>query len=167
MGATLKDESDEDFIAALTGEDELGVIVRAHIHVEAMLIRFLELFVANPAALDAMDLTYEQRVHLAVAFGFKKQYAAPLKAFGKLRNSFAHKINFKLKDSDVNNLYKAFDGDDRQIIVRAFENTKKQVGSSFKGKFSEQDAKTRLVSMAVVLRNMFIAARRNIEAGVE
>ena len=37
------DEIEDKLLTALQGEDELGVVVRAHIHVEAHLMEYVEL----------------------------------------------------------------------------------------------------------------------------
>ena len=46
------DPSEAAFVCALFGEDELGVVVRAHIHIEAKLRELLELVVADPKYLE-------------------------------------------------------------------------------------------------------------------
>ena len=69
------DPSEHGFVGALFGEDELGVVVRAHIHIEAKLLELLELMVADPKHLERMDLDFGQRVNLAVALGLKPEHA--------------------------------------------------------------------------------------------
>lgn len=41
------DPSEAAFVGALFGEDELGVVLRAHIHIEAKLVELLELLVVD------------------------------------------------------------------------------------------------------------------------
>jgi len=73
---------DQQFQHALQGEDELGVVVRAHIHVEAALNALIETVSSNPNYIDKMDLEYSQKVRLAVALGLLPQYESPLLALG-------------------------------------------------------------------------------------
>jgi len=61
------DSSEDTFVGILFGEDDLGVVVRAHIHVEAKLVELLALLVSDPPYLERMDLDFGQRVNLAVA----------------------------------------------------------------------------------------------------
>jgi hypothetical protein len=61
------DES--QIINDLMAEDELGVVIRAQIHIEALLIRLLEALVPYPENLEKMNLDYFQRVSLAVTMG--------------------------------------------------------------------------------------------------
>jgi hypothetical protein len=53
-----EDPSDAAFFGVLFGEDELGVVVRAHIHIEAKLLELLELLVPAPTYLERMDLDF-------------------------------------------------------------------------------------------------------------
>ena len=61
------DPSEGAFLQALFGEDELGVMVRVHIHIEAMVRELLERLVPHPSALQKLRLDYAQCVHLAEA----------------------------------------------------------------------------------------------------
>jgi len=47
---------DSDFFAALQIEDELGAVVRAHIHIESCLNSLLEGWMIRPASLVRMQL---------------------------------------------------------------------------------------------------------------
>jgi len=73
----------DEFIQSLQAEDELGLVVRAHIHIEAKLIDLLSLL-AEAKALEKMGLDYFQRVHLAVALGLKEEHSKGLLALGTL-----------------------------------------------------------------------------------
>jgi hypothetical protein len=63
MATVPRPEFDQSFLDALLSEDELGVVVRAHIHVEASLSEFIETLIPVPAELP--NLRYQQRVELA------------------------------------------------------------------------------------------------------
>jgi GNAT superfamily N-acetyltransferase len=77
-------EPDDTFIPALLGEDALGVVVRAHIHIEARINALLDTMVAHPSLLP--HLRYEQRVRLACALGLDDRWFKQLKLLGDLRN---------------------------------------------------------------------------------
>ena len=121
--ATAVDEDEPAFVAALMGQDELGIVVRAHIYIEARLIELLEHMVVDRKHLNQMDLDYAQRVHLTIALGLKPQHAPPLLALGTLRNTFAHRPEAKLTKDRVDNLYKAFSSEDKKIVQAAFTRT--------------------------------------------
>src|SRR5438477_11303402 len=86
----------EDFIKVLDGEDELGAVIRAHIHIEALLLELLRLLVKDEGALRKLNHEFSQSVDLAIALGLGPEHAKGLRAFGKLRNEFAHDLNSKL-----------------------------------------------------------------------
>src|SRR5258708_1065128 len=76
------------FLTTLLSEDELGVVVRAHIHIEHELEKFLCAALENPNELGRLE--YSARVRLALACGLRADLKGPLNAFGALRNRFSH-----------------------------------------------------------------------------
>jgi hypothetical protein len=148
---------DDAFIEALQGEDELGVVIRAHIHIEAKVLEFLEL-AAEASALEKMGLDYAQRVHLAVALGLKQEHAKGLHALGSLRNAFAHRLDSKLPDERVNNVYQALGPSDKAAVQEAYDRTETQMKQHGFRKFNELPARDRFVLIAVALQGMLIVA---------
>ena len=103
--STLK--IDNAFIEALTGEDDLGRVVRAHIHVESTLIDFINEKLTDLKTLSR--LRYSQRVELACELGLNDELKEPLKVLGEIRNDFAHKINAELSKQKVDRFLNSFD----------------------------------------------------------
>jgi hypothetical protein len=130
MGDASDDVSKKAFVDALFGEDDLGVVVRAHIHVEAKLVEFLELLVVAPQHLERMKLEFEQKVNLAVALGLKPEHASGLSALGNLRNAFAHRLDAKLSEERVRNLYETLSGADKQARQVTYDKTNRDAGKS-------------------------------------
>jgi len=155
-----QDPPEDAFIEALSGEDELGVVVRAHIHVEAILQQLLDLFVSNPKHLEKMDLDFAQRVHLAVAIGLKEEYASPLLSLGTLRNAFAHRLDTTLTEGRVNNLYDTLSGNAKTKVHAAYERTKQQMNRTGPS-FSKLGPKERFILISVVLRAVLLIAVRH------
>ena len=150
---------DDAFFKALQSEDELGLVVRAHIHVEAKLSEFLGLL-ADPASLDKMDLDYSKRVHLAVALGLKHEHAKGLHALGTIRNAFAHRLDSTLSDDRVTNLYKALGPTEKETVQQAYERTETQMKQHEGRKFSDLSPKARFILIAVALRAVLTLAIR-------
>jgi len=151
-------ETEDKLIAALQGEDELGVVVRAHIHIEYHLVELVELFFQYPEYLKKMELEFHQKVDLALACGLKIQFAPPLKVLGNLRNDFAHKLNSYLGKQEVNNLYQSFSGEDKEIIQAAYLRTEKQVQEPTKKKFKVLEPRDQFILMVVTLRAALLVA---------
>jgi hypothetical protein len=111
---------EEAFLEALLSEDELGVVVRAHIHIEARLNELVENLVLRPALLPR--LRYEQRARLACALGLVEEIFQPLKILGDIRNQFSHKLDTKLTPAMVQALHDAIP--DRNRGLGAYAKTR-------------------------------------------
>lgn len=86
--------------------DELGLVLRTHMEVEAQVDRILTALVVFPDQLEKMHLDYYGKVRLAVVLGVDPEIRATLKQFGTLRNRFAHAPNQLISKGDAKNLYK-------------------------------------------------------------
>jgi hypothetical protein len=86
-------------------EDELGVVIRAHIHIEHELHDIIHFAAPSPSHLKSMDrLEFSEKVSLALVLGLNVALKPALSAAGGLRNKFAHSLDMKLKEDDVKNL---------------------------------------------------------------
>ncbi len=155
-------QHEDAFIESLKGEDELGVVIRSHIHVEAKLIEFLSLL-ADTKALDKMELEFFQRVNLAVALGLKEQHAKGLLALGKIRNDFAHKLGSSLTDSRVKNLYEALCPTDKAAVQDAYRLTESQLKQHHGKNFQSLPPRDRFVLIAVALQSLLIVAIHELQ----
>jgi len=153
-----RDPAEAAFVGALFGEDELGVVIRAHIHIEAKLLELLELLVVDPKPLEQMDLGFTQSVKLAIALGLKSEHAPGLSALGTLRNAFAHRLDVKLSEDRVNNLYEALSPSDKEIVHVAYSRTNDEMGRSDAPPFVKLSAKERFILISVALRAMLMTA---------
>ncbi|MES1930822.1 hypothetical protein SADO_16303 [Salinisphaera dokdonensis CL-ES53] len=159
---------DQDtFVKDLVGEDELGVVIRAHIHIEAWLNEVLSQLVVDMEYLEKAQLEYHQRVNLAIALGLKEQHRSPLLAFGKLRNAFAHNVGQKLTKDRVDNLYKSLSPEDKVIAHRVYESTRSELdtGGEYRS-LRELDPKDQFVLWATALHGMLRAAVKQLRGDV-
>lgn len=155
-------DSPGDFIKSLQAEDELGLVIRAHIHIESWLIEFLSKL-SDAKALEKMNLDYFQRVHLAVALGLKEEYSKGLLALGTLRNTFAHKLGSSLTETRIRNLYEALDSDEKATVQAAYTNTEKVLKQHEGKKFQKLPPRDRFVLIAVALQSLLFLAIREAE----
>lgn len=123
-------------ISALSDEDELGMIIRAHIHIENQLTKYVESRLSPSEALNVLDLTYDDRVNLALALKLPDDFKAALNFIGSLRNRFAHQLDAILAKQDANNFANALG--QKKIVLRAFEATKKKLEQEASSLKSEQ-----------------------------
>lgn len=154
------------FYEDLLREDEVGVVVRAHIHIEQHLNLCIDELVPYPDALRPMELDYFQRVHLLVALGLKEELKGPLLALGKLRNDFAHRLDAVLTEGRVNNFYQTFSGDDKDIIQKSLDHARKKLRLGAKGKMKHKTSQDRFILYAVTIRTALLAALREAKESV-
>jgi hypothetical protein len=150
--------SDDAFFDAIRGEDQLGAVVRAHIHIEARLNQVVEALTPHPDELPS--LRYEQRAKLAVALGLDGRILNPLLELGRIRNAFAHRLDVKLTDSMVAKLFEAFHKEDRWIIVDAYQRTWAHLGQRGMPPYEKTDARHKFITMAVAMDKFLLMAER-------
>ena len=59
-----KYSGEDEFLKVLDGEDDLGAVIRAHIHIESHLYEFVSMFFSVPEYLEKLDLEFHQLVKL-------------------------------------------------------------------------------------------------------
>jgi hypothetical protein len=95
----------ESLSTALSNEDDLGKVVRAHIHIEHELQDFIFFASPVPDQLKSFDsIQFTDKVQLALLLGLTPDLKAALNATGRLRNKFAHKLDMKIGEDEVKNL---------------------------------------------------------------
>lgn len=154
------DSTDQEFNAALQGEDELGMVVRAHIYIEAALNDLLEVLLVSPRHVEKMNLDFSQKVRLAVALGLLPQYESPLLALGTLRNAFAHRPGTALTKGKVDSLYSSLSPEDKTIVQTSHQRTRKQAPESKVPRWAELSPRDRFILIAVGLRALLHVAHK-------
>lgn len=110
------------FHAALLGEDELGIVIRAHIHIEHEVIAYINARLSPPGAIDALNLNYARQVKLALGLGLSAEFKFALRSLGTPRNKFAHRLDAKLDEQEASNLERAL-GPAIAISRQAYQTT--------------------------------------------
>lgn len=149
---------DEEFQAALRGEDELGLVVRPHIHIEANLLELLSHLLVSTKHAEKMRLEYSQRVHMAIALGLHPQYESPLLALGTLRNAFAHKPGTKLAKDRVDALYSSLSSESKQVVQSAHQAARKKRPESKVPAFSRLNPREQFILIVIALRALLQVA---------
>ncbi len=148
--------TDDAFFDALLGEDPLGSVVRAHIHIEARLNLVLEALTPHPSHLPS--LRFEQRAKVAVALGLADRILPALLALGRVRNAFAHRLNVNLTDSMVDELFRAFSSEDQETIRDAYRTIQTHLASADMPPFERAEARHKFITIAVALDKFLLVA---------
>jgi hypothetical protein len=145
---------DDDLLRDLLGEDELGIIIRAHIHIEEYVDKFLILKTEEYKYLEKVKLEFSEKVLVGLSLGLDEKFYSPLIVISKIRNKFAHKTDSSLTQSDVNNLYESFCAEDKadlQKIIRDNPDRPATLSSTFK----ELTIIEKLIVMVIFLTSKF------------
>ena len=110
------------FLDALFGEDELGAVIRAHIHIESRVHELLKLLVPYSDMLPR--LRFEQSIKLACALGLQDSSIGAIKELGNIRNKFGHQLDTKLTSGMVDKIFENMSEDDRKMILQSYKMVK-------------------------------------------
>ena len=143
---------DADFLAVLRGEDELGAVIRAHLHVEAELNELLNAMTPAPKHLESMNLRYAKKAQLACALGLSEEYLQPLQKLGALRNAFGHRLDTKITEKVIDELYNSFSSDSKRLMNDSYSLTSEQLPVGVPAKLQELDPRSKFIFIAVALK---------------
>jgi hypothetical protein len=150
-------ERDQAFYAALRGEDELGMVVRAHIHIEHELRAVIMAVAPVPNQVRFSDLDFEATVRLALILGVHPEFKSPLAAIGKLRNKFSHRLDMKLGKSEADDLYKALGAEIKKIVQKTYDNLRADnPDKDYPKKYSSLDVRDRIMTILISIRGGLI-----------
>lgn len=108
-----------DPMKAVLAEYELGVVIRSHLYIEAALDELISLLLIFPEELEKMNLTFANKVRLACAASFDKDYKSMLLALGSIRNKFSHNVDTKLDQALVRDLHSKLNEISREHLPEA------------------------------------------------
>ena len=159
----MNDLTDDQFYEALNNEDHLGMVVRAHIHIE----HWVENFVSASMPFyekykGQLDAGYETKVLLCCAMGLTPDLKSPLKAIGTLRNKFAHQPNFKLSESTVKSIYETLSSEHKQQLQDTYSKLASTFGRSEK-KYAALPYDLKLNLLFMFLRTKLRVANQQLE----
>jgi hypothetical protein len=153
----------DKFHDSLMGEDELGVVLRAHFYIEAEIEALIAALIPFPSELPR--LRYEQKLKLACALGFDGSAFPPLKALGDLRNSFGHQIGAHLTSAMVRTLFDSFTAEDQAIVLAGYNKSRTQLGDELPS-FEDLGPKDSFVVIAVTLHKMLAWAVQEVKSDI-
>jgi hypothetical protein len=85
----------------LRGDENLQLVIRAHLYAERLLFAMLTEGFAKPDAIDLDRISFMTKARLAVAMGLmREETIPPLVGLNTLRNRFAHKSDYKFSEQD-------------------------------------------------------------------
>ena len=149
------DPSDLTLSTDLTREDDVGMIVKGHIHIEYQLQQLACRVLPFPERCDWNKIGYRQTVELALACGLPDDMRGTLNALGSLRNTFAHRLDAALEKQRVMDLYNGLSDRLREGLKVAYAATG-----------AKAEFRPVALSGKDLLILIFLSARQAIKAGI-
>lgn len=149
----------------LVSEDALGAVVRGHLHLEGLVNGMLCQKVNDTSALSRLNLSYEKKIDLLAALGFKESLVAPLKAIGRLRNKFAHDLNTKMQKDVIDNLYASLGNFENKVLDFSRTNLDWEELRAVNGIIEEMDIRSRFALWIVFLHSMLFLENMRLGFG--
>jgi len=148
--------TDDRFKADLFREDDLGSVIRVHLHIEHHVNEILNLMIPYPEHLKSLKLDYDGKVNLLCALGAEPSSTKVLKSLGTMRNKFAHNLNFQLDKSNVLNLYETLDSNLKEVLQKSHNHTRSKKEHSDIDAFNKISAKEQFILIAVLIKKMVL-----------
>lgn len=117
------EERDGAFHRLLEGEDDLGMIIRAHIYIEHELKEFIQAAAPEPGELKFSGYDYAQTLKLALVLGLDPRLKAGLTSLGTLRNKFAHRLGMQLTSQEARQIYSTLSPAQKTDARQAYAST--------------------------------------------
>lgn len=154
-----KSLTDDMFHEALDHEDELGSVLRIHLHVEHYIDEILHSLIPYPDDLKPLSLDYNGKVHLICALGVKGEYKSILLALGNIRNKFAHDPFYKIDKSTINNLYKVLPENSKEILQQSYKKLQSQLETNKPASYKDLPLKDQFTLLAIIIRRIVLRIR--------
>ncbi len=112
---------DEQFSDDLQREDDVGLVLRGHLHIEHQLVDMLSEFLPFADRADWGMVSYRAKVELAYAAGLPEDLKKLLEKIGTLRNTFAHTLSSSITKQVALNLYNSLSEFYRQGLKESYK----------------------------------------------
>ncbi|MEB5541996.1 hypothetical protein [Vibrio cholerae] len=155
--------SDSDFHAVLDGEDELGSVIRVHLHIEHYVEQLIGLLAVEPARALSMKLDYSQKLDLLVLLGVNHQVKPMLLQLGVIRNKFAHNLGYKLSHDIVDALYNKLPPPQKQLIHSCYKKAAAKIESTTDSCYKTLSPKAKFTLIAIVIRRHLITLLEKLD----
>jgi hypothetical protein len=157
-------ERDISFYSALQGEDDLGLIIRAHIHIEHELREFVLAAAPSPKSVKFPEMEFEATLRLALILGLSEECRSAVAAIGSLRNRFAHTLTSALNEQEANNLYAALSPTLKEHAQKTYLKLNADRPSHDRpDQFKQLPPRDRVIFCLILLRSVLVAERLMVD----
>ncbi|WP_415883805.1 hypothetical protein ACMXYN_04650 [Neptuniibacter sp. PT8_73] len=148
--------TNELFEQALFNEDELGSVIKAHLHIEYLINEVLILLAPSPQHINSLKLDYAGKITLLCILGMNPEFKPMLSTLGTMRNNFAHDPFYKLDKSTVKNLYNSLPPVDKENFHNAVRETRNSEEHRHVKPYKELSPRDQFILIVVVIRTIIL-----------
>jgi hypothetical protein len=130
---TDEDNASVRFVKHLLIDDDVALVVRAHLYIEGALTKRIEGAVPSPQHLNLEKMRFQAKLQLAAALNLIDDYEAALAILNTFRNRAAHRLRFTIDDTTVDQLREALPKEVRDRLARAPLMVSDEPRSRFRG----------------------------------
>ncbi|KKB76459.1 hypothetical protein VW35_16785 [Devosia soli] len=146
------------FLKHLHTYDMLGVVIVGALYIEQELKKLCKSHMYDAEAIDQAKLTFDQWVHLSIAFGLTAKLKSSLKSFANVRNKYAHQLGYEITEKAMKDLVKSFDGEHRGFMHTSIRKTNVKLGLEAGKDFHDFDLTMRMLMVVTTLRGALVTA---------
>lgn len=107
---------DDQFISDLQREDDLGLVVRGHLHIEHQLVEVSSARLPFASRIDWSEISFRAKVEIAYACGLPEDRKSLILKLNKLRNEVAHRLSASIDRHEVVDIYNSLSDEIRLTI---------------------------------------------------
>ena len=143
---------DQEFYSALRGEDDLGMVVRAHIHTEHTVRAFITAAAPVPEQVKFSAMDFDATVRLALVLGLDAEFQKGLSSLGSLRNKLSHRLDMRIGEEEANNLYESLGPVTKRVVHHSFARVRNDEPGKHTDTFTKLVPRDRLLLCLIALR---------------
>lgn len=112
---------DVQFLEDLRREDDLGLVIRGHLHIEHQLISLASGVLPFASRIDWNEVPFKTKLEIASACGLPDDRRELIRRLNVLRNDFAHRLSASVQKKTVVDIYNSLSPLIQDAIKRAHE----------------------------------------------
>ena len=107
---------DSQFLLDLQREDDLGLVIRGHLHIEHQLIEIAIASLPFASRVDWNEVSFRTKLDIASACGLPEDRKRLILQLNTLRNEFAHQLSASIRKDEVMGIYNSLSSQFRETI---------------------------------------------------
>lgn len=117
----MRSPNEQQLYQDLTREDDVGLVLRGHLHIEHQLMEIARTVLPFGDRCDWGVFSYRTKVEIAYACGLPQDARDVLLKLGALRNNFAHRLDASITQKRALDLYNSLSNRHREGLQESYK----------------------------------------------